>query len=102
MNSIIDYFVPAHDPLLGIKTTNLVACLDAENWQSKALSKGPGHSRYYIYLCQATCARERKRYYCVNTYSIECAVTVSQRLFLTLSEALAFANQDAATCLLAG
>ncbi|MEH6578664.1 MAG: hypothetical protein V7731_16500 [Amphritea sp.] len=95
MNNIVDYFVPVHDPILGIKAANVAQSLDIHNWQSKAVTVERARSRHYVYLSQATSARERKRYYCVNTYDIDKRATLSQTLFPSICEALAFANQGA-------
>lgn len=93
MNKIVDYFVPTQDPILGIKSTNLVEKLDIDNWHSKAITQQRGNSRHYIYLSRATSVRERKRYYCLNTYDIDRGTFLSKQLFLTPDEALAFANE---------
>ncbi len=92
MNKIIDYFVPSQDPILGIKAANVVKKLDSRNWQSKALICQQQKANHYIYLSLATNARERKRYYCVNTYDIDQGAIRSRELFQTTDEALAFAN----------
>jgi hypothetical protein len=97
MNEIVDYFVPAHDPILGIKPVNVVTALDTENWQTRAITFQIAWSQLYVYLSRATNARLRKRYYCVNVYDIGKHEIRSKRLFLTLEEALGFANAGAAS-----
>lgn len=95
MNEIVDYFVPAHDPILGIKPVNVVTSLDTDNWKSRAVTFQIAWSQLYVYLSRATNTRLRKRYYCVNVYDIGKRDIRSKRLFLTLSEALDFANAGA-------
>lgn len=92
MHNLVDYFVPVQDPIFGINSANLAPSLSVDNWQSKAVSFEQKRSTHYVYLCQATSASERKNYYCVNTYDVERKVTLSQRLFLSIGEALSFAN----------
>jgi hypothetical protein len=92
MHNLIDYFVPVQDPIFGINSSNITKSLSVDNWQSKAVSFELPKSTHYVYLCQATSASERKNYYCVNTYDIDRKVTLSQRLFSSISEALCFAN----------
>ncbi|WP_432474517.1 hypothetical protein [Amphritea sp. HPY] len=95
MNEIVDYFVPSHDPILGIKPVNVVTVLNTENWQSRAVTFQLAWSQLYVYLSRATNTRLRKRYYCVNVYDTGKCETHSKRLFLTLAEALDFANAGA-------
>ncbi|GGK56050.1 hypothetical protein [Amphritea balenae] len=97
MNEIIDYFVPAQDPILGINPANVVTTLDADNWQSKALTFQISWSQLYVYLSKATNTRRRKHYYCVSVYDIGKQESQSRRLFLTLNEALEYANAGAAS-----
>lgn len=89
MNIKYDYFVPRQDPILGIKSVNVVENLTLDNWQSKAITRKQGDSRHYVYLSLATRCRDRRRFYCVNTYDLDNQVTLSKVLFPSPEEALA-------------
>jgi len=89
MNIKFDYFVPRQDPILGIKPANMVETLTLDNWQSKAITRKQGNANHYVYLSLATRCRDRKRFYCVNTYDLDNQVTLSQVLFPSPEEALA-------------
>ena len=91
--SFVEYFVAAPDPILGIKSSNLVDRLDGGNWESKALLRTQGQTTHYIYLNLAMTLRPRRRSYCVNTYDINSHSVVSQALFKSIAEALVFANR---------
>ena len=93
MNKLIEHFVPAHDPILGIKAANVAASLDSSNWQSKAIMLNTGDASLYIFLNQARCTRERKSFYCVNTFDVDNGAMLSMQLFPTPEEAFTCVNQ---------
>jgi len=90
MSHFIDYFVPPHDPILGIKPGNLADHLHLDNWQSKAITLKKGKASLYVYLCKAVSPKRHKHYFSVNVYDVNTRATLSRRLFTTPEEALGY------------
>lgn len=94
MNNIVDYFVPQQDPILGIRSSNVVERLNMDNWHSKAITQKTAGSVHYIYLSYAKKISGRKRYYCVHTYDVDKCKALSKTLFQSVAQALAFVNDE--------
>ncbi len=92
MNHFIDYFVPPHDPILGIHPSNLADYLHLGNWQSKAISLEKGKASLYVYLCKAVSPRKHKHYFSVNVYDVGTKATLSRKLFSTPEAALGYVS----------
>lgn len=89
MKKFIDYFIHSHDPILGIKSSNLTRRLTPDNWQKKAIILWEEGASVYLYLTLASCARERRRYYCATAYDLAEKKILSRQLFSELTAALA-------------
>ncbi|GLS25927.1 hypothetical protein [Marinibactrum halimedae] len=93
MHKIIDYFVAPQDPILGIRSTNCVDKLNVNNWRTKATVQNTDVDRLYVYVTTASEIHYGQRFYCVKSFSLNRQQEISQQLFTSAEEAVAFANQ---------
>ncbi|MCV6605151.1 MAG: hypothetical protein OIF34_07585, partial [Porticoccaceae bacterium] len=52
-----EYFVPPHDPILGIYDRHIAPAITLENWHHKAIISGQKNNPTYIYIARGEITR---------------------------------------------
>ena len=90
MNHSTEYFVPNHDPILGIRDKNIDSSIDHGNWQSKAIVADSPDGPLYIYIAQGEILKLRRKVYCATGYSLDSKRISWRHPFLTPDEAISW------------
>lgn len=93
MNHSTDYFVPSHDPILGIREENIAAAINEENWRRKAIVTNFDGDKVYVYIAQGEIRKLNRKVYCVTGYSLKQQATCWRHQFLTPTEAISWISR---------
>ena len=96
------YVAPPQDIIFGICQANIVAKLNKRNWKTKATCRvmgeedNPRKVRVYIWIKKGdrSVGEEKEAIYTVGIYVLMSEKTFAKEHFLTLEEALAYANGE--------
>ena len=93
MNHSTEYFVPSHDPILGIHEKNIASTLTMDNWRRKAIVANFDGSDVYIYIAQGEIRKLNRKIFCVTGYSLKQETVCWRHQFLTPEEAVSWVNR---------
>ena len=93
MKHSTEYFVPCHDPILGIDKKNIAPTLTIENWRRKAIVANFEGNDIYIYVVQGGIRKLNRKIFCVTGYSLSQQTVCWRHQFLTPEEAVSWVNR---------
>ena len=90
MNHSTEYFVPCHDPILGIREENIAPAITDANWRRKAIIADFDGGKVYVYIAQGEIRKLNRKIYCATGYSLQQKDICWRHQFLTPEEAISW------------
>lgn len=93
MNHSTEYFVPNHDPILGIRDTNIAPSITLDNWQRKAIVIPHENDDIYVYVVTGEIAKLNRKVYCATGFSLKTNKPLWSHPFLSPEEAVSWISR---------
>ncbi len=93
MSYSTEYFVPNHDPILGIHHKNIAPGIDGDNWQRKAIVADSPEGPMYVYIVPGQIRKLCRKVYCATGYSLDNKQVSWRHPFLTPEEAISWIDR---------